>query len=104
MQIIHHLGAQSEQTSQLNLEEEERAEPSRPELLPSLLLLPADECSRSYNTSWRAMAISKYKAINDKAKTSHTAIVQRQHKKKDNVSEIKASSVGTLPPTIKNGA
>lgn len=82
MRIIHHLGAQSEQSSQLNLEEEERAELNWPELHPSLLFLPADECSRSYNISWRAMAISKYKAINDKAKTSHTAIVQRQHKKK----------------------
>lgn len=46
------------------------------------------------------MAISKYKAINDQAKTSHTTIVQRQRKKKKkyHVSEIKASSVGTLPP------
>lgn len=83
MQIIHHLGAQSEQNSQLNLEEEERAEPNRPEPRPSLLFPPpADECSRSYNISWRAVAISKCKAVNDKAKTSHTAIVQRQHKKK----------------------
>lgn len=81
MQIIHHLGAQSEQNSQLNLEEEERAELNWPELRPSLLFLPADECSWSY-ISWRVMAISKYKAINDKAKTSHTTIEQRQHKKK----------------------
>lgn len=89
MRIIHHLGAQSEQSSQLNLEEEERAELNWPELHPSLLFLPADECSRSYNISWRAMAISKYKAINDKAKTSHSAIVQRQHKKKKSITSVK---------------
>lgn len=51
------------------------------------------------------MAISNHKAVNDKAKTSHAAIVQSQHKKKGgkkhHVSEIKASSVGKLSPTIK---
>lgn len=36
---------------------------------------------KNWSISWSGMAISKYKAVRDKAKT-HTAIVQRQHKKR----------------------
>lgn len=88
-QIIHHLEAKL--TIKSAKGGTKRAQLNWPEVHPSLLFLSPDERSRSYNISWSAMAISKYKAVNDKAKTSHTAIVQRQHKKttKQSITSVK---------------
>lgn len=107
VQIIHHLEAQSEQNSQLNLQEEERNERSWTGLkcIPhplSCLPMNADGHTTSPEVQW---LFPNVRPLMTKLKHPTPLLcngsTKKHNQKKHHVSEIKAASVGTLSLTIK---